>query len=164
MFSILAGIVAGEWMGIGRSGRVKVLGLAVAGCALGSTGLLLSPLLPLNKRIWTSTFALLSTGVSVAVFATVYAVIDLCGFRRGLLPAKVLGTNAILAFALSTILTSLFDRVHLDGLSMHEWMYQNFFASWLSPYPSSLAYAIVIVFLNVLLLYPLYQKGFFVRV
>jgi predicted acyltransferase len=164
MFSTLAGIVAGEWMGTGRSGRIKASGLALAGCALGIPGLLLSPVLPLNKRIWTSTFALLSTGMSLAVFAAVYAVVDLWGFRRGLLPAKVLGTNAILAFTLSTIITSLFDRIRLQGLTMHEWMYQNLFASWLSPYPSSLAYAIVIVLLNVVLLYPLYQKGLFVRV
>jgi predicted acyltransferase len=102
--------------------------------------------------------------MSLAVFAAVYAVVDLWGFRRGLLPAKVLGTNAILAFTLSTIITSLFDRIRLHGLTMHEWMYQNLFASWLSPYPSSLAYAIVIVLLNVLLLYPPYQKGLFVRV
>ena len=164
MFSTLAGIVAGEWMRSGFPGRTKVLRLAAAGCALVIAGLLLSPLLPLNKRIWTSTFALLSTGVSVAMFAALYAVIDLGGFRRGLLPAKILGTNAILAFTLSTIITSLLDRIHLHGLTLHEWLYQNLFASWLSPYPSSLAYAIVIVLLNILLLYPLYQRRLFVRV
>jgi predicted acyltransferase len=164
MFSTLAGIVAGEWMRSSRPARIKALGLAVAGCTLALSGLLLSPFLPLNKRIWTSTFALLSTGVSVLVFAAVYAVVDLSGFRRGLLPAKVLGTNAILAFTLSTIITSLLDRIHLQGLTMHEWIYQNLFASWLSPHPSSLAYAIVIVLLNIILLYPLYQKRLFVRV
>ena len=164
MFSTLAGIVAGEWMRSGFPGRTKVLRLAVAGCALVIAGLLLSPLLPLNKRIWTSTFALLSTGVSVAMFAALYAVIDLGGFRRGLLPAKILGTNAILAFTLSTIITSLLDRIHLHGLTLHEWLYQNLFAGWLPPYPSSLAYAIVIVLLNTLLLYPLYQRRLFVRV
>jgi predicted acyltransferase len=164
MFSTLAGIVAGDWTRSDFPARKRVLGLAIAGCALWISGLLLSPLLPLNKRIWTSTFALLSTGVSVAVFAALYAVIDVGGFRRGLLPAKVLGTNAILAFTLSTIITSLLDRIHLHGLTLHEWLYQNLFASWLSPYPSSLAYAIVIVLLNILLLYPLYQRRLFVRV
>jgi predicted acyltransferase len=164
MFSTLAGIVAGGWMRSGRAAGTKALGLALAGCALAVSGLLLSPLLPLNKRIWTSTFALLSTGVSAAVFAALYAVVDLGGYRRGLLPAKILGTNAILAFTLSTIITSLFDRIHLQGLTMHEWIYQNLFANWLSPYPSSLAYAIVIVFLNIILLYPLYQKRLFVRI
>ena len=164
MFSTLAGIVAGDWTRSDFPARKRVLGLAIAGCALWISGLLLSPLLPLNKRIWTSTFALLSTGVSVAVFAALYAVIDLGGFRRGLLPAKVLGTNAILAFTLSTIITSLLDRIHLHGLTLHEWLYQNLFAGWLPPYPSSLAYAIVIVLLNILLLYPLYQRRLFVRV
>ena len=164
MFSTLAGIVAGDWMRSDFPARKRVLGLAIAGCALWISGLLLSPLLPLNKRIWTSTFALMSTGVSVAVFAALYAVIDLGGFRRGLLPAKVLGTNAILAFTLSTIITSLLDRIYLHGLTLHEWLYQNLFASWLPPYPSSLAYAIVIVLLNILLLYPLYQRRLFVRV
>jgi predicted acyltransferase len=164
MFSTLAGIVAGDWIRSDSPARKKALGLAIAGCALVIAGLLLSQFLPLNKRIWTSTFALLSTGVSVAAFAALYAVIDLSGFRRWLLPAKILGTNAILAFTLSTVITSLLDRIHLQGLTMHEWLYQKLFASWLSPYPSSLAYAIVIVLLNILLLYPLYQRRLFVRV
>lgn len=84
-------------------------------------------------------------------------------------PALVLGTNAILAFALSNIITALTDRVHvnaLDGssLTLHEWGYHTVFATWLKPVHASLAYAIAIVVLNIALVYPLYRRRIFLRV
>jgi len=47
----------------------KALFLAVAGMALALAGWLLHPLLPINKKLWTSTFALFSGGVSLLIFS-----------------------------------------------------------------------------------------------
>ena len=165
----LFGVLAGEWMRTERSGRQKALGLAVAGLELVVAGLLLSSVLPLNKRIWTSTFALFSGGVSLLLFAFFYAVVDLRRSHWWTFFAMVLGSNAILAFALSSVITILGDRLRLPGtgavsLTLHQWGYQHLFASWLAPVHASLAYAIAIVVLNVLILVPLYRKRIFLRV
>lgn len=132
-------------------------------------GWLLHPLLPINKKLWTSTFALFSSGVSLLVFSTLYAVLDIKRWRWWTLPALVFGTNAILAFALSNVITTLTDRIHVhlqngSALTLHNWVYSYGFATWLQPVNASLAYAITIVLLNLVLVYPLYRRRIFLRV
>ena len=168
LFTMLIGIVAGGWLRK-TSARPDVgvaLGLLLPGIALAVLGLALSPLLPLNKRILTPTFALYSTGVSLIVFAVLYFAVDVRGLRRGLTPLLVLGTNAILAFVLSSVLTTLLAIPFIrNGISQspHGWANDHLFAPWLSPNIASLAYALVIVALNIALVYPLYRRRIFVR-
>jgi predicted acyltransferase len=125
--------------------------------------LALSHWLPLNKQIFTSTFALLSTGVSVLTFGLLYALVDGYGLRRGITPALILGTNAILAFVVSSIITTLFDRIQVSGIKLHAYLYQHFFAPWLPPTLGSHTYGLAIVVLNTALLYPLYRRRIFLR-
>ena len=170
--TLLVGVLAGAWMRTKRSGRQKAIGLAAAGLVLLLAGWLLHPLLPINKRIWTSTFVLFSSGVSLLAFSFCYAIVDVKRWRRWAAPAVIFGTNAIVAFALSGVITTLSDRIHLlhlrDGsgaaLSLHQWGYQYGFASWLQPVHASLAYAIAIVLLNMAIVGLLYRRRIFLRV
>jgi predicted acyltransferase len=167
--SLLVGVLAGEWMRTKRSGSQKALGLAGAGLILLLAGWFLHPLLPINKRIWTSTFALFSSGVSLLAFSGCYWILDIHRWRRWAAPALIFGTNAIFAFALSSVITTLSDRIHLrDGngarLSLHQFGYQYGFASWLQPVHASLAYAIAIVLLNMAIVGLLYRRRVFLRV
>jgi len=45
--------------------------------------------------------------VALAAFALLLYLIDVRGFQRGLLPFRVFGTNAIVAFVLSGVITTL---------------------------------------------------------
>jgi predicted acyltransferase len=167
--TLLLGILSGEWLRTGHPANRKAMILAVAGAILVGTGWLLHPLLPINKRLWTSTFVLFSGGISLLVFSLCYAVLDLRRWKRWAPPALVFGTNAIVAFALSNFLTTATDRIHVPagsgaGLTLHQWGYQSVFASWLRPVDASLAYAIAIVLLNLAILLPLYRKRIFLRV
>ena len=167
--TLLIGVLAGEWMQTSHSRVRKFLVLAGAGVCLVVIGYALSPLLPLNKKIWTSTFALLSGGVALLIYSFFYFVIDIKRWRRWITPALVLGTNAIFAFVLSNVLTTLTDRIHVtarDGVSItvHKWVYQYGFGTWLRPVHASLAYAFGTVLVNTMIVYLLYRKRIFLRV
>lgn len=167
--TLLIGLLAGGWMRAKRSERQKAIGLGAAGLILLLVGWLLHPLLPINKKIWTSTFALFSSGVSLLAFSLCYAILDIRRWRRWATPALIFGTNAIFAFTLSSVITILSDRIHLRdgsgaGLSLHRWGYQYGFASWLQPVHASLAYAIAIVLLNMAIVGLLYRQRIFLRV
>jgi predicted acyltransferase len=167
--TLLIGMIAGEWLRTQHSRVRKVATLAVAGIVLVLLGWLLHPLLPINKKLWTSTFALFSGGFSLLTFSVLYAILDIKRWRWWATPALVFGTNAIFAFALSNLVTTLADRIHRnlpDGssLTLHEWGYRYGFATWLQPVHASLAYAITIVLLNLVLVHPLYRKRIFLRV
>lgn len=167
--TLLFGVLAGEWMRTGCSRRRKAAVLAGAGACLALAGLALSPLLPLNKKMWTSTFAIFSGGVAVLAFAFFYWIVDVRRWRRWAAPALVFGTNAIIALALSNVVTTLTDRVHVTSgsgarMTVHAWAYQYGFATWLVPVHASLAYALLVVVLNLAIVYPLYRKRIFLRV
>jgi predicted acyltransferase len=165
--TLLFGVLAGEWFLTAASPRKKLIVLILAGACLILAGLGLSPWMPLIKKIWTSTFALFSGGVALLIFALLYLVVDIMRWRRWAAPALVFGTNAILAFTLSTILTTLTDYIHItaggSSLSLHQWTYLHVFASWLSPVHASLTYAIAIVLMNLALIYPLYRRRIYLR-
>ena len=164
--NLLAGILTGEWLRSKSSPARKVLAILAAGIVLFLAGWALDPLMPVNKRIYTPTFALLSIGFGMIAFSACYWVVDMRHWRWWTPPALVFGTNAIFAFALSTVITSLFDliRIGSEQLTLHAWGYRHFFLSWLSPVHASLAYALVIVGLNLSIVSILYRRRIFLRI
>ena len=60
-----------------------------------SAALLLAFLVPINKRIWTPSFTLLSLGTSCAFFAFFIWILDIKGWRRWSAPLRDLGANPI---------------------------------------------------------------------
>lgn len=164
--NLLVGILAGERLRSKKSSPRKLWEFVIVGIVLMLAGWLLNPLFPINKRIWTSTFAILSIGFSFLALAVCYCMIDMRRWRRWAYPALVLGTNAIFAFTLSTVITSLADvlTIHTNTTSTALHVLGNqMFAVWLSPVHASLAYAICIVLLNVVLVAPLYHKKIFLK-
>ncbi|HEY1802344.1 MAG TPA: heparan-alpha-glucosaminide N-acetyltransferase domain-containing protein [Terriglobales bacterium] len=166
--SLLIGILAGEGLRGRQSASRRILKFAAVGVVLLLAGWLLNPLLPINKRIWTSTFVLFSSGFSFMAFALCYWIVDIRRWRAWAYPALVLGTNAIFAFALSTIITASFDAIQAHTSSgpvpLHALGYSYIFATWLAPIHASLAYAICIVLLNMAMVAPLYRKRIFLRI
>jgi predicted acyltransferase len=168
----LLGVLTGVWLRMPRPARSKAADLLYFGALLFLVAWPLSSLMPINKRIWTSTFALLSGGVSLLVLGVLYWLLDLRSAPRRKHPAidflRIFGTNAISAFILSSFITATLDAVHLDvtgtAISLHQAAHRYLFASWLPPRIGSLAYALAIVALNAGLLYPLYRKRIFLRI
>lgn len=98
--NLLLGVLAArEWQ---RSPERAVRRIALAGLVLFAAGLLLDPVFVINKRIWTSSFALLSGGFSALALAAFAVVLRSEWAMRLAMPLRILGGNAILAFVLST--------------------------------------------------------------
>jgi len=164
--TLLIGVLAGDWLQTNRTPQKKALVLAIAGGCLILTGLVLSPSMPLIKKIWTSTFAIYSGGVALLTFSVFYFILDIKRWTRWSKPLLIFGTNAILAFALSNIITTLTDRIHITTagatLTIHQWLNQILAAS-LAPIHASLVYAVAVVLFNLALIYPLYRRRIFLR-
>lgn len=168
----LLGVMTGVSLSASRNKHMAAANMILFGTLLFVAAFPLSAFMPINKRIWTSTFALLSGGVSLLALGILYWLIDCTrSFPRWLEPAlhfaRIFGTNAIAAFVLSSVITAGLDAIHLlargTAISLHQAGYQYLFASWLPPRIGSLAYALAIVGLNAALIYPLYRRRIFLR-
>ena len=163
----LLGVLAGEELRSGGTRRRQCAVLATAGTALWLVSLALRPFMPLNKQIYTPSFALWSGGLSLLVFALLFYLIDIRSVRRGWTLALVFGTNAIFAFFLSQLITTLLLLTRVTTATGRHGLYEALnawiFAPWLPSRTASLAYAVCIVLLNAALVYPLYRRRIFLR-
>ncbi len=165
--NMLLGVLAGEQLRSKDTREQQCGTLASMGTILWLAGLTLSHWLPLNKKLWTSTFALFTTGLSLLLFAGLLYVIDIRRVRRGWTFFLIFGTNAILTYILADLVAILLNRLHVatatGPTSLHLLVYRGAFASWLEPHLASLGFAIAMVLLIAALVYPLYRRRIFLR-
>jgi predicted acyltransferase len=162
----LLGVVTGGWLRRSRDGNATAVGLFVAGSVCVVLGLSLKAVVPINKKIWTSTYAIFTSGIALHVLGICYWLIDVRGWRRWCGPLLVFGSNAIAVFIASSLLAKTLHRWKLadEGPSVGRWIYQNAFATWSGPRTASLCYALAYVLLWLLLMYPLYRRRIFIKV
>ena len=154
--NVLVGVLAGrEWR---RPGGPRLAFLVIL-------GLLLDPLFPINKRLWTSSFALLSSGLSGAALVLV-ALAWSDRTRRLLLPLEILGGNAILAYSISIVLDSFAGvPLKIGGGTISPQAWGDAIARSVIPdeYLASLACACAVLALITLALWPLHRRAIHFR-
>lgn len=92
----LLGMCAGDVVRAARwSGARKAATLLLAGVALLAAGLAVAVAVPVNKKLWSPSFTLVVGGMSFALFAAFYWLIDVRGWKTWATPLKWVGMNAI---------------------------------------------------------------------
>jgi len=131
----------------------KAILLSLSGIALITIAIALSPWYPINKKIWTATFALLTSGISMVLLSFFYFIIDVKGWKRGTLFFRVFGLNAITIY----LGTQVINFNHTSG----------FLFGWLAKLTGEFEPTVIVagvIVLEWLFLYFLYKKKIFIRV
>jgi predicted acyltransferase len=138
----LLGVLTGRWLQSGRPPRTLAAGLALMGALATVVGAAWGLWFPVNKALWTSSYAVLTAGLALLVFVACYWAIEIRGWRAWATPFVVLGVNALALFFLSTLAAHVLTLVHVGDLTLHRLIFERAFAPWASPINASLAYAI----------------------
>ncbi|MFT3916580.1 MAG: heparan-alpha-glucosaminide N-acetyltransferase domain-containing protein [Anaeromyxobacteraceae bacterium] len=117
--TVLMGALAGRWLERAREPGRRIRGLLAGGALLVVAAGLLDRWVPVNKPLWTTTYALLMAGFSSLALAAAIALVDLRPPGPWVRPLETLGTNALASYLLSRPLTNLL-RVHLGWASFHD--------------------------------------------
>ncbi len=100
----LLGTFAAEWLQSRRSGAKVASGLLVAGAAGIVAGELWSLALPINKNLWTSSFAMFSAGVAALLLGACYWTVEMRGWQRWTRPLVWVGMNPLAIYVGSEVL------------------------------------------------------------
>lgn len=162
----LLGVLAGHWIRGPRPGRRVAAGLLVGGLAATGVGWLWGLSFPINKALWTSSYALFMSGLATVALAACYWSIEVRGWRGWAKPFVVLGVTALPLFFLSSFMARLLVliRVGPGGPRLQAWLFDHLFAPWLPPIDASLAYALAYVLLWWGLMWALHRSGVRLRV
>ena len=102
----MLGMFTGEFIRLPQervTGPKKTLWMLGAAAVLLAAGYLGSLALPLNKKLWTSTFVLVVGGYSVAAYALVYYIVEVKGHQKWTLFFRVVGLNSITIYLIQQI-------------------------------------------------------------
>jgi predicted acyltransferase len=119
----------GYWTGLAIQRRGidygTVLLLVGCGAICVEVALVWDLAFPINKKIWTSSYVLLSGGLAMQLLAACLLKFDIWGWRRLARPYEMVGVNAILVFVGSGILATALARWQVAGGSAREWLFSK---------------------------------------
>lgn len=154
--TVLGGAFVGRMIRRGPGSALLSRQIGRHAAALVTLGMLLTVVVPLNKKLWTPSFTVLTIGTSCAFLAAGIWLVDVRRFRRATAPLIHLGSNPMLIYALSmAVLFSL--RNWGDALTPE-------FALAGSDMLGAMAYAVGWVALWWLLAFVLYRRRVFVKI
>ena len=161
--TVLFGVLTGHWVRSPRPPRTLVTGMLLGGAFGVVLGAEWGHWFPVNKALWTSSYAVLSGGLALLAFAACYWAIEACGWRRWAKPFVVFGVNALALYFLSSLGALALTRIRVGDGSLHSLLFDRLFAPWAIPVNASLAYAVAYVVLWWAAMWLLYRLGIRLR-
>ncbi|HUX94954.1 MAG TPA: DUF5009 domain-containing protein [Bacteroidales bacterium] len=150
----LMGIIAGKILQEKSLSEYRKTGiLALIGIVLIPIAVLLSPIYPIIKVCWTTTYNLLAGGISFLLIALFYLIIDVWGYKKWSFFFRVIGMNSIFIY--------LFSRIVSVG------NITAFFTGWIVKPMGDAGSVVAVLFVIAaewLLLWYMYRKSIFVKV
>jgi predicted acyltransferase len=161
----LMGMIAGWWLKSGRDSIVKLRVLIFTGVILLAAGLAWSQTFPINKKLWTSSYALYAGGWSVLILAACYFAIEIKQWRGSwTFPWIVFGTNAITAYVFSELLSTAVSVFPFhNGNPFQPFVYSSFFQHIGSPAFGSLVYSFLFSAFCWIPVWLLYRRRIFLK-
>lgn len=155
----LLGIMAGHILRLRKDLAERTVWLFAAGNLLIAAGLVCDTWLPINKKLWTSSFALFMGGLDFVLFALSLWFVDHLGARRFTRPFTILGMNAIAVYMAAELFAST-----LDALGWQKQIFASVFAPIASPNNASLLYALSFTLLMFGFAWFLNRRGWYLKV
>lgn len=155
---------------------MMISGLFVAGVAMLITGFCWDMVFPINKKIWTSSYTIYTSGLATITIATMIYLIEYRNVRGWLTRFfDVFGKNALFVFALSAFLPKglrlirIPDHVNDKGdmiyISPWNWLYERILIKIPgAPENGSLAYAICVIAFMWAICYWLDKRKIYIKV
>jgi predicted acyltransferase len=149
--------------------KQKALGLAVGSLKCLAIGYIWSIWFPLNKKMWTSPYVFVAAGFSLLLFAFAYWAIEVKGWKKGwTYPWLVFGSNAIVAYMISELLSSTLDLIAIatgnPHTSIDRWVFQHFNAHIPDPGWAAFSWSLLFAAVCFIPVWILYKKKIFLKV
>ncbi|MBR1464083.1 MAG: DUF1624 domain-containing protein [Prevotella sp.] len=155
----LIGFFCGKLMMETKDKLGKVTMFLLVGGILIIAGYLLQYGMPLNKRIWSPSYVLMTCGLCATMQGILMWIIDIQGRRGWTMPFLVFGMNPLFLYVLSELMAIAFGNC-----GVNDWIYGVIHSVVSNTYLASLCYALTYVLTCGLVGYPLYRKKIYIKI
>lgn len=160
----IAGMLAGNWIRRKMDDGKKWAAILAVGFLLFLLGLFWGEFFPINKKLWTSSYVLFHSGLALLTLGSIWWLVDEKGYRDWTAPFVWFGMNPLFIYILHEVIIISLGAIPVGEGSLHGWIYENVFCTWLNPYAASFAFALANVLVNMLVAWWLYRRRIFIKV
>ena len=169
VINVLFGWWSGQIMQRYQLDKMRVVGqLLLWGNIVALSGVIWDLGFPMNKSLWTSSFVLNTSGISMILLAFSVWAIDIKQWQGGLKFFLVFGANSLFAYILSGFLVKTLGMIKWtengESTNVLGWAYQNIFEKIESGKLGSFLYALSFMGVCWLVCWVMYRKNIFVKV
>lgn len=137
----------------------KIIRIFVAGFLLTASGYLLTEWLPLNKRIWSPTFVLVTCGLAAMLLGTLMYFIDMQGRRNWCRFFEVFGVNPLFLYVMSEAVAAIAGVTGSKAV-----IYEAIHSVIANPYAASAVYSIAFALIMGMFGYILYRRQIYIKI
>jgi predicted acyltransferase len=127
LFNVIAGYLVGVYIqknGLSLKGLTKII---LTGALFVFVAILWNEIMPINKKIWTSSFALLTVGLDLIFISLIIWMIDVLKFQKGTYFFLVAGKNPLFIYLLSELGVTILLLIKKGDESLFHWIYWHVF-------------------------------------
>jgi predicted acyltransferase len=140
--NVIAGYLAGRL--VQRSERVStaIMKLSSVGILCIVVALCWNLVFPINKKLWTSSYALFSIGLDLFILSMLIYVIEIREHRRWSYFFEVFGKNTLFIYAMAELGAVILLYIRVGSTNLYSWTYASLFQPWAGEYNGSLLFAV----------------------
>ena len=142
MVNVLAGFIVGKFIQKKGNTLGTVQALVISGVVLLALAYLWDLGFPINKKIWTSSYVLLTVGWDLVLLGGLVYLVEVQKVTNWTYFFQAFGRNPLILYVCSGVVVSIFSMIPVGDSTFKGWIYANFFTSWLGPKNASFLFAI----------------------
>ena len=164
---VLIGFLFGKLIVETKENHKRIEKILISGTILAFSGLLLQYGCPINKKIWSPTFVLTTTGFAAQLLALLIWIIDINGKEQWSRFFHAFGVNPLFVYVLAGVLANLVGNIKVshagESISIKGYIYSVLLQPWAGDYFGSLLYALLFVTVCWAAGYVLYKKNIYIK-
>ena len=165
---VLIGFCCGKLLIELKDNNEKMQRLFLIGTILTFSGFLLSYGCPINKKIWSPTFVLVTCGLASNFLALLIWIIDVKGKKTWSRFFESFGINPLFMYVTGAVFSLLMGNISITCgekiISLKGYIYSELLQPLLGDYPASLVFALLFVSLVWAVGYVLYKKQIYIKI
>lgn len=157
---VLIGFLAGKMVLENKADLpALMLKLFLLGTVLTFCGFLLQYGLPINKKIWSPSFVMVTCGLASSALALMIWIVDIKGWKKWSLYFNSFGVNPLFMYVAGTLASILISRLGVQG-----WLMKDVLTPALGDLNASLAFALLFNVFVWCMGYPLYKNKIYIKI
>lgn len=162
--NVIAGYFAGDFLRRNGNNYESIAKLMITGAALLLFAFIWDLAFPINKKIWTSSFALLTIGLDLLILPILIYIIEIYNRRKWTYFFVVFGRNPLFIYLLADVLLTTMVMIPVKDAHLQSWLYTDVFGSFAGPVLASFLFAFFYMLLNWVVGYFMDRKRIYIKV